>query len=164
MLALIVAVAKNGIIGKDNSLIWHLPNDLQFFKRTTNGHVIIMGRHTFESLPFLLPNREHWVITKNKGFNAPEGVRLFFSPQDAYEAAKKLDKAFVIGGAQIYKEFLPYVDRMYITEVLHEFDGDIAFPDFGNNDFVISSVVDGVVDEKNQYPHRFVTYDRRGQV
>ncbi len=69
MLALIVAVAHNRVIGKDNTLIWHLPNDLKFFKEKTTGHVIIMGRKTFESLPFLLPNREHWVITRDKGFD-----------------------------------------------------------------------------------------------
>ena len=77
MLALIVAVAHNRVIGKDNTLIWHLPNDLKFFKEKTIGHVIIMGRKTFESLPFLLPNREHWVITRDKGFDAPEGVKIF---------------------------------------------------------------------------------------
>lgn len=76
MLALIVAVAHNRVIGKDNTLIWHLPNDLKFFKEKTTGHVIIMGRKTFESLPFLLPNREHWVITRDKGFDAPEGVKI----------------------------------------------------------------------------------------
>ena len=80
MLALIVAVAHNRVIGKDNTLIWHLPNDLKFFKEKTTGHVIIMGRKTFESLPFLLPNREHWVITRDKGFDAPEGVKIFHSP------------------------------------------------------------------------------------
>ena len=79
MLALIVAVAHNRVIGKDNTLIWHLPNDLKFFKEKTTGHVIIMGRKTFESLPFLLPNREHWVITRDKGFDAPEGVKIFQS-------------------------------------------------------------------------------------
>ena len=86
MLALIVAVAHNRVIGKDNTLIWHLPNDLKFFKEKTTGHVIIMGRKTFESLPFLLPNREHWVITRDKGFDAPEGVRIFHSPEAAAEA------------------------------------------------------------------------------
>ena len=77
MLALIVAVAHHRVIGKDNSLIWHLPNDLKFFKEKTTGHVIIMGRKTFESLPFLLPNREHWVITKNKGTG--RGTCIFFT-------------------------------------------------------------------------------------
>ena len=144
MLALIVAVAHHRVIGKDNSLIWHLPNDLKFFKEKTTGHVIIMGRKTFESLPFLLPNREHWVITKNKGFNAPEGV------------------AYVIGGAQIYEAFLPYVDVMHITEVDHEFEGDAHFPEFDASAFTITSVVEGTVDDKNTYPHRFVTYERKG--
>ena len=130
MLALIVAVAHNRVIGKDNTLIWHLPNDLKFFKEKTTGHVIIMGRKTFESLPFLLPNREHWVITR-------------------------------LGGAQVYEAFLPYVDTMYITEVDHEFEGDAFFPEFPEEAFTIESVVDGVVDEKNAYPHRFVTYRRK---
>jgi len=88
MLALIVAVAHSRVIGKDNTLIWHLPNDLKFFKEKTTGHVIIMGRKTFESLPFLLPNREHWVITRDKGFDAPEGVRVFHNPEEAAEALK----------------------------------------------------------------------------
>ena len=121
MLALIVAVAHNRVIGKDNTLIWHLPNDLKFFKEKTTGHVIIMGRKTFESLPFLLPNREHWVITRDKGFDAPEGVKIFHSPEAAAEAARVLDAAYVLGGAQVYEAFLPYVDTMYITEVDHEF-------------------------------------------
>ena len=164
MLSLIVAVANGGVIGKDNSLIWHLPNDLKFFKEITNGHVIIMGRHTFESLPFLLPNREHWVVSRNKGFNAPDGVRVFSSVQSAYEAAQQLDVAFVIGGAQIYEAFLPYVDRMYITEVYHDFDGDTYFPEFDADAFTIVSESDGTVDEKNKYPHRFVTYERKGRV
>ena len=137
MLALIVAVAHNRVIGKDNTLIWHLPNDLKFFKEKTTGHVIIMGRKTFESLPFLLPNRE------------------------AAEAARALDAAYVIGGAQVYEAFLPYVDTMYITEVDHEFDGDAFFPEFSEEAFTIESVVDGAVDEKNKYPHRFVTYRRK---
>ncbi len=84
---------------------------------------------TFESLPFLLPNREHWVITRDKGFDAPEGVKIFHSPEAASEAARVLDAAYVIGGAQVYEAFLPYVDTMYITEVDHEFEGDAFFPE-----------------------------------
>ena len=154
MLALIVAVAHNRVIGKDNTLIWHLPNDLKFFKEKTTGHVIIMGRKTFESLPFLLPNRD-------KGFDAPEGVKIFHSPEAAAEAARALDAAYVIGGAQVYEAFLPYVDTMYITEVDHEFEGDAFFPEFSEEAFTIESIVDGAVDEKNVYPHRFVTYRRK---
>ena len=120
-----------------------------------------MGRKTFESLPFLLPNREHWVITRDKGFDAPEGVKIFHSPAAAAEAARALDAAYVLGGAQVYEAFLPYVDTMYITEVDHEFEGDAFFPEFPEEAFTIESVVDGVVDEKNKYPHRFVTYRRK---
>ena len=90
MLALIVAKAKNHVIGRDNQLIWHLPKDLAFFKKMTTGHVIIMGRKTFESLPFLLPNREHWVITRDHAFTAPEGVQVFTSPEEAAKAARDL--------------------------------------------------------------------------
>ena len=89
MLALIVAKAKNHVIGRDNQLIWHLPKDLAFFKKMTTGHVIIMGRKTFESLPFLLPNREHWVITRDHAFTAPEGVTVFTSPEEAAKAVLK---------------------------------------------------------------------------
>ncbi|MBK7920851.1 dihydrofolate reductase [Veillonella sp. YH-vei2232] len=161
MLALIVAVAHNRVIGKDNTLIWHLPNDLKFFKEKTTGHVIIMGRKTFESLPFLLPNREHWVITKDKGFDAPEGVRIFHSPEAVAEAAKDLDAAYVIGGAQIYEAFLPFVDVMHITEVDHTFEGDAFFPEFDASQFEIVETIEGTVDEKNKYPHKFVTYKRK---
>ena len=161
MLALIVAVAHNRVIGKDNTLIWHLPNDLKFFKEKTTGHVIIMGRKTFESLPFLLPNREHWVITKDKGFDAPEGVRIFHSTEAVAEAAKDLDAAYVIGGAQIYEAFLPFVDVMHITEVDHTFEGDAFFPEFDASQFEIVETIEGTVDEKNKYPHKFVTYKRK---
>ena len=161
MLALIVAVAHHRVIGKDNTLIWHLPNDLKFFKEKTTGHVIIMGRKTFESLPFLLPNREHWVITKDKGFDAPEGVRIFHSTEAVAEAAKDLDAAYVIGGAQIYEAFLPFVDVMHITEVDHTFEGDAFFPEFDASQFEIVETIEGTVDEKNKYPHKFVTYKRK---
>ena len=93
----------NYFIGKDNTLIWHLPNDLKFFKEKTTGHVIIMGRKTFESLPFLLPNREHWVITKDKGFDAPEGVRIFHSPEAVAETAKDLDADCMATGHYIQR-------------------------------------------------------------
>ena len=162
MLALIVAVAHNRVIGKDNTLIWHLPNDLKFFKEKTTGHVIIMGRKTFESLPFLLPNREHWVITRDKGFDAPEGVKIFHSPEAAAEAARVLDAAYVIGGAQVYEAFLPYVDTMYITEVDHESEGDAFFPEFPEEAFTIESVVDGVVDEKNTISSSFCNLSQKG--
>ena len=161
MLALIVAKAANDVIGNDNKLIWHLPKDLKFFKEKTTGHVIIMGRKTFESLPFLLPHREHWVITKNAAFSAPEGVKVFTSPEEAAQAAAQLEAAYVIGGAQIYKAFMPLVDRMYVTEIDHEFEGDAFFPPIDESQFVRTHVEEGQVDEKHPYPFRFVTYERK---
>ena len=99
MLAMIVARAKHNVIGKDNQLIWHLPKDLQYFKKLTTGHVIIMGRKTLESLPFLLPNREHWVVTRQTDYVPPyEGVRVFTSPEAAAAEAAKLDVAIASAG------------------------------------------------------------------
>lgn len=162
MLALIVAKASNNVIGKDNKLIWHLPKDLKFFKETTTGHVIIMGRKTFESLPFLLPNREHWVISRDRALSVPEGVKVFTSPEEAAQAAQDLDAAYVIGGEQIYKAFLPLVDTMYITEVDHDFEGDAFFPAIDEHVFERTRVIEGEQDEKHPYPFRFVTYTRKG--
>ena len=158
MLALIVAVAYNNVIGKDN---WRWPSDLKCVKERTMGHVIIMGRKTFESLPFLLPNREHWVITRDKGFNAPEGVRIFHNVDDIIKAAKELDLAYVIGGAQLYEVFFPVVDTLYVTEVDENFEGDAFFPLIDFNVFKETSRIAGPVDEKNKYKHDFVTYVRK---
>ena len=117
MLAMIVAVAANGVIGKDNQLIWRIPEDLKYFKERTMGHVIIMGRKTLESLPFLLPNREHWVITSQVDYVPPyEGVKVFHSPEEVVSVAKDLDLAYCIGGAQVYASMAPYADRLYVTE------------------------------------------------
>lgn len=161
MLALIVAKAKNHVIGRDNQLIWHLPKDLAFFKKMTTGHVIIMGRKTFESLPFLLPNREHWVITRDHAFTALEGVTVFTSPEEAAKAARDLEVAYVIGGAQIYEAFMPFVDTLYVTEIDEDFEGDAFFPPIDPNQFDRLHVEEGVMDDKHPYPFRFVTYKRK---
>ena len=161
MLALIVAKAKNHVIGRDNQLIWHLPEDLAFFKKKTTGHVIIMGRKTFESLPFLLPNREHWVITRDHAFTALEGVTVFTSPEEAATAARDLEVAYVIGGAQIYEAFMPFVDTLYVTEIDEDFEGDAFFPPIDPNQFDRLHVEEGVMDDKHPYPFRFVTYKRK---
>lgn len=165
MINIIVAMAKHHVIGKDNALIWHLPNDLQFFKKMTTNHVIIMGRNTFESLPFLLPHREHWVLTKQNGIIVDhEKVRIFHSVEDVIEAARKLDTdVYIIGGAMIYQACMPYADRLYITEIDHEFEGDACFPAIDTDIFEKVSTTEGVVDEKNIYPHTFVTYERKAR-
>lgn len=161
MLAAIVAKAKNNVIGKDNKLIWHLPEDLKFFKEKTTGHIIIMGRKTFESLPFLLPNREHWVITTQKDYGKEhQGVRVFNSVDEVVAAAKNVDLAYVIGGAQIYGAFMPYIDRLYVTQIDEDIDGDTYFPQIDSR---LIEVEKSEIRYTDKYPwtYRFVTYDRK---
>lgn len=160
MLAMIVAVAANGVIGKDNQLIWRIPEDLAYFKKRTTGHVIIMGRKTLESLPFLLPNREHWVITSQSDYTPPyEGVKVFHSPKDAVQAAKDLDLAYCIGGAQVYASLAPYADRLYVTELHRAFTGDVIFTEHTKPEWIEVERIPGTGHEGLSYD--FVTYERR---
>ena len=130
MLAMIVAVAENGVIGKDNQLIWRIPEDLTYFKQRTTGHVIIMGRKTLESLPFLLPNREHWVITSQLDYIPPyEGVKVFHSP-----------------------------DRLYVTELHRAFTGDVTFTEHTKPEWMEIERIPGAGQDELSYD--FVTYER----
>ena len=160
MLAMIVAVAANGVIGKDNQLIWRIPEDLKYFKERTTWHVIIMGRRTLESLPFLLPNREHWVITSQVDYEPPyEGVKVFHSPADAVQAAKTLDLAYCIGGAQVYASLATYADCLYVTELHRAFTGDVTFMEHTKPEWIEVERIPGVGHEGLSYD--FVTYERR---
>ena len=112
--SIIAAIGKNNELGKDNNLIWHLPNDLKFFKETTTGKTIIMGRRTFESLPRMLPNRHHIVLSSSEDF--PEEVTVYKTLEELLEDLKDKDEEmFIIGGASIYKTFIDYCDKMYLT-------------------------------------------------
>ena len=160
MLAMIVAVAENGVIGKDNQLIWRIPEDLAYFKKRTTGHVIIMGRKTLESLPFLLPNREHWVITSQQEYVPPyEGVKVFHSPEQAAEAAQNLELAYCIGGAQVYASMAPYADRLYVTELQKAFTGDVLFTEHRKPEWMEIERIPGAGQDGLSYD--FVTYERR---
>lgn len=155
-LTMIAAVAANGVIGRDNQLIWHLPDDLRRFKRLTMGRAIIMGRKTFESLPKLLPGRAHYVLTRNRNYAVPEGVALCHSPEELL--AKLPDgENFVIGGGEIYQILLPYADRLALTEIEKDYDGDAFFPHFDKNEWKLTEEEEG---EAGTVPHRFVTYQR----
>ena len=127
-ISLIVAAAQNGVIGRDNQLIWRLPDDLKQFKRLTTGHPIIMGRKTFDSIGKPLPNRTSIVITRSKEW-CMEGVLVVNSIEEAVEVAQKTDteEVFVIGGAEIYRLTLPIDDKIYLTEVRADFEGDAYF-------------------------------------
>jgi len=127
--SIIAAIGANRELGKGNDLIWHFKEDMKFFKEMTTGSTVIMGRKTFQSLPKALPNRRNIVISRNKGFSA-DGVEVVASVKEALEAAKN-DEIFVIGGGKIYEQFLPYADRLYLTEIDAVCDdAEVYFPKF----------------------------------
>lgn len=158
MINMIVCKNNFDYIGKDNKMLYHIPKDLAFFKRKTVNHVIIMGRKTFESLPGLLPNREHWVITRDPSFNK---ARSFNSIDDVLEAIDPNVDYYIIGGGEIYKQFMPYADCLYITEVDDFKVGDVRFPSIDMIKWSLSvSRID--VDEKSNLTLRFKKYLRKG--
>ena len=128
MISLVVAVSRNGVIGREGGLPWHISSDLKRFKEITMGKPVIMGRKTWESIRRPLPGRRNIVVSRNPEFKA-EGAETFTSLEDAIDACSGVEKAFIIGGAQIYDEALMYVDKLIITEVDLEIDGDAFFPD-----------------------------------
>ncbi len=162
MLSIIVAVAKNNVIGKDNKLIWHLPADLKRFKELTTGKTIIMGRKTFESLGRVLPNRKHIVLTKNKSWKYDDSqVKVITSIDELEKEIKDEEENFVIGGASIYKMLMPYANKMYITKIEEEFEGDTFFPDIDEKEWNIIETKSGVKDDKNPYIYEYITYIRK---
>lgn len=158
----VVAVSENGVIGKDNQLPWRLPSDLKFFKQLTTGHVVIMGRKTFESIGKPLPNRRNLVISRNPDYPA-EGVEVFTSLVAALKACLGEDEVFVIGGATIYEKAfdLDLVDRIYMTIVHGEFEGDAHFQVPGGKAWLIGHSERHLADEKNPFAHTFITKVRQ---
>ena len=156
------AKAKNNVIGKDNDLVWHLPADLKFFKQTTKGHTLIMGRKTFESLGNPLPHRDSWVITRNKNYYA-EGITVFPSIEAAIKAGdqKGLETIFILGGGEIYRQSMTIADKLIITEVDEEFEGDTVFPKIDPDVWEEASREEHTADEKNKYGYAFVEYLRK---
>ncbi len=163
-ISMIAAVAENLVIGKDNDLIWSLPDDMKFFKETTNGHVVIMGRKNFESLPPKwrpLPNRTNIIITRNKDYDGL-GSHVVSSIEESIEVARSTgeNEAFIIGGGQIYSLGLEKADRMYITEIKASFEGDAFYPAWKKEDWKEVSRVPHEPDERHAHAFDFVTYDR----
>ncbi|MFL0684828.1 MAG: dihydrofolate reductase [Algoriphagus aquaeductus] len=159
---LIAAVAKNKVIGKDNQLIWKLSADLKRFKNLTSGHFVLMGRKTFDSLGRLLPNRTHLIISRDPDYQAPENHFSFRSIEDAIIFCNKIevDRLFIIGGGQIYQEAMPICDRLEITEVEAEPDGDTFFPQIDPDKWKETEREEFPADEKNEFPYAFVTYEK----
>ncbi|WP_268122177.1 dihydrofolate reductase [Roseivirga pacifica] len=161
---IVVAAAKNGAIGKDNDLLWRLPDDFRFFKQVTLNHVVILGRKTFDSLPGLLPKRTFVIVTRQQDYQEPEGHYAVNSLEAALELAEqelKVKEVFVIGGGAIYKESLEkgMIDKMHITDVYADIEGaDTFFPDFDKSQWQEDSRVHHPADEKHRYAFDFVTY------
>lgn len=156
MISLVAAVGRSGEIGRDNALLWRLPNDLAHFRRITGGATVVMGRKTFESIGRPLPQRRNIVVTRTADY-APDGV----------ETASGFDKAmemcqwdcFVIGGSQIYEHAIGLAERMYLTHVDGSFEADAFFPEYGP-EWVRVSEESFEADERNEYGHAFVQYER----
>ena len=157
-LSIIACVGKNLELGKNSDLIWHLPNDLKYFKGVTKGKTVIMGRRTFESLPGVLPNRRN-IVLQLPNENKIDGVEIFNSIPDILENIKDEDEAFIIGGASIYRQFLPYAKKLYLTEVtIGCKDPDVYFPKFDKRKYKKTIVGNG---EDNGIKYNFVIYERR---
>ena len=160
MITIIAAIAENNALGKDNKLIWHLPSDLKRFKKVTSSHAIIMGRKTFESLGKALPNRTNIVISRNPNYIAKD-CTLVHSLQEALNLTKNDDNAFILGGAEIYKQAIDLADKLDLTFVHHSFEADAFFPEIDKEIWKESSRVFCKADEKNKYDFSFVTFHRR---
>ena len=160
MVSIIVAIAQNGTIGDKNALLWHIKEDMRFFRTTTSGHAVVMGRKTFESLGSKpLPKRTNIVITRaDREF---EGALTAHSLEEAIRMAGEDEEIFVMGGAQIYREALSVVDRMYITVVECDYEGDTSFPEIDFSQWELVNVVRHERGEEYESPFEFRTYDRK---
>lgn len=167
VVAMIVAMSENRVIGRNNQLPWYLPNDLKYFKAVTMGKPVIMGRKTFESIGRPLPGRANIVVTRNPDWSA-EGVRVAHSPQAALQLARDIalvdgvKEVMVIGGAELYADLLPLADRLYITRVHARVEGDALFPQLNENEWRESAREDFLAEGPNPYDYSFVVCQRAG--
>ncbi len=160
MIALVAAVAENDVIGLDGELPWHLPDDLKFFKRLTSGHVVIMGRKTFETVGHALPDRWNVIVTRNPQYHRADAT-VVHSIEEALQVTRGADHVFVVGGSEIYRLALPYADRMYLTIVHGEFEGDTVFPEFDTAEWKLEQDERREADAKHTYAFSFRRYDRK---
>src|SRR5690242_15173066 len=161
-ISLIVAMAQNGVIGRDNTLPWRLPEDLRRFKTFTLGKPILMGRKTFESIGRPLPERQNFVLTRDRAWSAG-GVTVVHSVEAALECAAGSEELVAIGGAEIYRLVLPFARRIYLTHVHADVPGDTYFPEFDATQWADVECSAHPADERHAYPVTFVTLERRNR-
>ena len=162
MIIMIAAAAENNALGKDNQLLWHLPDDFKRFRELTTGHPIIMGRKTFESFPKPLPNRQHFIITRDKNYQVNHPSCLVVnSLEEALAAVAQNQDSYIIGGGEIYKLALPHTDKIELTRVFDRFDGDAFFPEIDPEDWQLAEEIFHPKDEKHAVAFAYQTYFRR---
>lgn len=160
MITMIAAAGENNELGKDNGMIWHLPDDFKHFKKLTMDHYIIMGRKTFESFEKPLPGRPHIVITRNEDYQKETAI-VVQSMEEALKIAKEDSQAFIIGGGEIYKLGLPFADKIELTRVHGKFEADAFFPEFSKNEWKLINEVEHGKDEKHKYSFTYETWVRK---
>jgi len=160
MISIVVAVSQNNVIGNDNKLPWHLPADFKYFKKLTTGHPIIMGRSTYESIGKALPGRTNIIVTRQKDYPA-DGCIVVSDLKAAFDVAAKEnpEEIFVIGGGEIIRQSLVWADKIYITRIFHNFDGDTFFPQLSDDDWKLTSEERHLPDQKNRYAYAFQVYE-----
>jgi dihydrofolate reductase len=154
-LSIIVALSENNVVGINNQLPWHLSADLKRVKALTMGHHLIMGRKTFESIGKPLPGRTNVIITRNNNYHA-DGITVVSSLNEALEKAKDDNEAFIFGGGEIFREALPVVNKIYMTRIHQNFEGDTRFPELNPEEWKVISRQDFNSDEKNNYNYSFI--------
>ncbi len=160
MIIMIAAASENNALGKNNEMIWNLPNDFKRFKNLTSGHHIIMGRKTFKSLEKPLPNRTHIVITRQKNY-APEGCIVVHSMEEAIEICPENENSYIIGGGEIYTLGMPFSDKIELTLVHHNFEADAFFPEIELKDWEITNSEFQPKDERHLFNYTYQTYSRK---
>lgn len=162
MISIIVAVSNNNVIGSDNKLLWHIPNDLKRFKEITSGNIIVMGRKTFESLPGVLPNRKHIVITRDKNYSVDNSsVEVIHNINYIINSFKNSPvEVFIIGGGDIYKQFINSVDKIYLTKVFKDFEGDTTFPEINLKDWNVTFESEVFTDDKSNIKYQFINVEK----
>lgn len=161
MLTIIAAAAENNALGKDNNLLWHLPDDFKRFKQITTGHYIIMGRKTFESFPKPLPNRTHVIITRQNNYSVPEGCIVVDSLKKAVAICPEAEDVFIIGGGEIYQQSLSIADKIELTRVHTTLDADTFFPEIDSENWQLVLEEFHPKDEKHAFDFTFLTYSRK---
>jgi len=159
-ISIIAAMARNRIIGINNTLPWRLPADLQHFKQITMGKPVIMGRKTYESIGRPLPGRLNIIISQNLDYSV-EGCQVVHSIAEAFSAASHYDEAMIIGGASFYNQALAYAGRLYLTIIEEDFEGDACFPEYNEDEWQEIERIEGIRDAKNSHPHHFIILERK---